>query len=159
MSKLLPYVDILIANEEDSADVLGICAKDTDINSGVLSHEGYIDVAKQIHETYGVPTVAITLRKSISASDNDWSAMLYTGGQAYFSKEYRIHIVDRVGGGDSFGAGLIYAYQNGFEAQEQIEFAAAASCLKQSIELDVNISSVSDILSLMGGNASGRVQR
>jgi 2-dehydro-3-deoxygluconokinase len=85
--------------------------------------------------------------------------MLYDGEEYYFSKSYRLHIVDRVGGGDSFGAGLIYAYQNGFEAQEQIEFAAAASCLKQSIELDVNISSVSDILSLMGGNASGRVQR
>ena len=159
MSKLLRYVDILIANEEDSADVLGISAKNTDINSGVLSREGYIEVAEQIQKTYGVPTVAITLRKSISASDNDWSAMLYTDGKAYFSKEYRIHIVDRVGGGDSFGAGLIYAYQNGFDAQEQIEFAAAASCLKQSIELDVNLSSVSDILSLAGGNASGRVQR
>ena len=159
MSRLLRYVDVLIANEEDSADVLGISAKNTDINSGVLSREGYVDVARQIHEVYGVPHVAITLRKSISASDNDWSAMLYTDGQAYFSKEYHIHLVDRVGGGDSFGAGLIYAYQNGYGAQEQIEFAAAASCLKQSIELDVNLSSVSDIRSLMGGNASGRVQR
>lgn len=159
MTNLLQYVDILIANEEDSADVLGIHAKNTDITSGVLSREGYIDVAKQIHETYGVPQVAITLRKSISASDNDWSAMLYSNGTAYFSKEYRIHIVDRVGGGDSFGAGLIYAYQNGFDAQKTIEFAAAASCLKQSIELDVNLSSVSDILSLMGGDGSGRVQR
>ena len=159
MSKLLKYVDILIANEEDSADVLGICAKNTDINSGVLSREGYIDVARQIHEIYGIPHVAITLRKSISASDNDWSAMLYTNETAHFSKEYHIHLVDRVGGGDSFGAGLIYAFQNGFDAQGQIEFAAAASCLKQSIELDVNLSSVSDILSLMGGNGSGRVQR
>ena len=159
MSKLLQYVDILIANEEDSSDVLGISAKNTDINSGVLSREGYIEVAEQIHKIYGIPHVAITLRKSISASDNDWSAMLYTEGKAYFSKEYHIHLVDRVGGGDSFGAGLIYAYQNGFDAQSQIEFAAAASCLKQSIELDVNLSSVSDILSLAGGNASGRVQR
>ena len=159
MTRLLSYVDVLIANEEDSADVLGISASGTDINAGVLSREGYIDVARQINEVYGVKTVAITLRKSISASDNDWSAMLYTGGEAYFSKEYRIHIVDRVGGGDSFGAGLIYAISNGFSAQEQIEFAAAASCLKQTIELDVNLSSVSDILSLMGGNASGRVIR
>lgn len=159
MTKLLSYVDILIANEEDSADVLGICAKNTDINAGVLSREGYIDVAKQINEVYGIPAVAITLRKSISASDNDWSAMLYRDGEAYFSKEYHIHIVDRVGGGDSFGAGLIYAFLNGFDAKQQIEFAAAASCLKQSIELDVNLSSVADVLSLMGGNASGRVQR
>ena len=159
MSKLLQYVDLLIANEEDSADVLGIHAKNTDITSGILSREGYIDVAKQIQETYHVPYVAITLRKSISASDNDWSAMLYCNREAYFSKEYHIHLVDRVGGGDSFGAGLIYAFQNGFDAQKSIEFAAAASCLKQSIELDVNLSSVSDILSLMGGDGSGRVQR
>ncbi|MBQ8388185.1 MAG: sugar kinase [Clostridia bacterium] len=159
MTKLLGYVDILIANEEDSADVLGISAKNTDINSGMLSRDGYVDVAKQINEIYGIPKVAITLRKSISASDNDWSAMLYSNGEAHFSKEYRIHIVDRVGGGDSFAAGLIYAYQNGFDEQKTIEFAAAASCLKQSIELDVNLSSVSDVLSLMGGNGSGRVQR
>ena len=159
MSKLLPYVDILIANEEDCADVLGISAKNTDITSGVLDREGYIDVAKQINEMYGTKNVAITLRKSISASDNDWSAMLYSGGKAHFSKEYRIHLVDRVGGGDSFGAGLIYAFQNGFDTQKSIEFAAAASCLKQSIELDVNLSSVSDVLSLMSGDGSGRVQR
>lgn len=131
----------------------------TDLNDAKPLAKAIIDVAKQINEVYGVPAVAITLRKSISASDNDWSAMLYRDGEAYFSKEYHIHIVDRVGGGDSFGAGLIYAFLNGFDAQKQIEFAAAASCLKQSIELDVNLSSVADILSLMGGNASGRVQR
>lgn len=159
MSRLLQYVDILIANEEDSSDVLGISARNTDITSGVLDRDGYVDVARQIHETFGIPAVAITLRKSISASDNDWSAMLYTDGEAYFSKEYHVHLVDRVGGGDSFGAGLIYAYHNGFDARGQIEFAAAASCLKQSIELDVNLSSVSDVLSLMGGDGSGRVQR
>lgn len=159
MTKLLKYVDVLIANEEDSSDVLGINAKDSDIISGKLSREGYIDVAKQISETYDIPTVAITLRKSISASDNDWSALLYKDGTPYFSKEYRIHIVDRVGGGDSFGAGLIYAMLEGMENSQIIEFAAAASCLKQSIELDVNLSSSSDVLALMGGDGSGRVQR
>ncbi len=159
MTRLLSYVDILVANEEDSADVLGIHAKDTDIVSGVLSREGYIDVAKQINEAYGIPHVAITLRKSISASDNDWSALLYTGKKAYFSKEYRIHIVDRVGGGDSFAAGLIYAFGQQLSDQDKIEFAAAASCLKQSIELDVNLSSPSDVFALMGGDGSGRVQR
>ncbi len=159
MTKLLKYVDVLIANEEDSSDVLGISAKDSDIISGVLSREGYIDVAKQISETYDISAVAITLRKSISASDNDWSALLYKDGTPYFSKEYHIHIVDRVGGGDSFGAGLIYALLNGYDNQKTIEFAAAASCLKQSIELDVNLSSPSDVLSLMGGDGSGRVQR
>ena len=159
MTRLLKYVDVLIANEEDSSDVLGISAKNSDIISGVLSHDGYIDVAKQISEVYDIPAVAITLRKSLSASDNDWSALLYKDKTPYFSKEYHIHLVDRVGGGDSFGAGLIYALLNGLENQQVIEFAAAASCLKQSIELDVNLSSPSDVFALMGGDGSGRVQR
>ena len=159
MTKLMKYIDILVANEEDSADVLGIHAKDTDIVSGKLSREGYVDVARQISDTYGIPAVAITLRKSISASDNDWSALLYRNGEAYFSKEYHIHLVDRVGGGDSFTAGLIYAFRKGLSDQDKIEFAAAASCLKQTIELDVNLSSPSDVFALMGGDGSGRVQR
>lgn len=159
MEKLLQYVDVLIANEEDAADVLDIHASNTDIISGKLDREGYIEVASQIAEKYGIGTIAITLRKSISASDNDWSALLYRDGQAYFSKEYRIHIVDRVGGGDSFGAGLIYAIHSGFDNQDIIEYAAAASCLKQTIELDVNLSKPADILALMGGDGSGRVQR
>lgn len=159
MEKLLSYVDVLIANEEDAADVLDIHASGTDIISGKLSRDGYVEVAHKISEKYGIPTVAITLRKSISASDNDWSALLYKEGKAYFSKEYRIHIVDRVGGGDSFGAGLIYGLLNGFDAQKTIEYAAAASCLKQTIELDVNLSKPADILALVGGDGSGRVQR
>lgn len=159
MEKLLEYVDVLIANEEDSADVLDIHASDTDITSGKLNREGYIEVADKISKKYNIGTVAITLRKSISASDNDWSALLYRNGKAYFSKEYRIHIVDRVGGGDSFGAGLIYGILSGFDNQQIIEYAAAASCLKQTIEFDVNLSKPSDILALAGGDGSGRVQR
>lgn len=159
MEKLLLYIDVLIANEEDAADVLDIHASNTDIISGKLSREGYIEVAEKISQKYNIDTVAITLRKSISASDNDWSALLYKDGKAYFSKEYHIHIVDRVGGGDSFGAGLIYAIYNGFDAQKTIEYAAAASCLKQTIELDVNLSKPSDVLALVGGDGSGRVQR
>jgi len=159
MEKLLEYVDVLIANEEDAADVLDIHATDTDITSAKLSREGYIEVADKISKKYNIKTVAITLRKSISASDNDWSALLYRDGKAYFSKEYHIHLVDRVGGGDSFGAGLIYGLLNNFDEQQIIEYAAAASCLKQTIELDVNLSKPSDILSLVGGDGSGRVQR
>jgi len=159
METLLAYVDVLIANEEDAADVLDIHASGTDIISGRLSREGYIEVADKISKKYGIGQVAITLRKSISASDNDWSALLYRDGTAYFSKEYRIHIVDRVGGGDSFGAGLIWAIAHDFTAQDTIEYAAAASCLKQTIELDVNLSKPADILKLMGGDGSGRVQR
>ncbi|MBR3966124.1 MAG: sugar kinase [Clostridia bacterium] len=159
MEELLTYVDVLIANEEDSADVLDIHASNTDIISGKLSREGYIEVADKISKKYNIGTVAITLRESISASDNDWSALLYQNGEAYFSKKYRIHIVDRIGGGDSFGAGLIYSLNAGFDAQKTIEYAAAASCLKQTIELDVNLSKPKDILALVGGDGSGRVQR
>lgn len=159
MEQLLPYVDILIANEEDAEKVLGICAPNTDVSAGKLNKEGYISVAKQIHEKYGIGTVAITLRQSISASDNHWSGMLYTDGVAYFSREYAVHLVDRVGGGDSFGAGLIYAYGHGFDAQKSIEYAVAASCLKQTMEWDVNLATEKEIMALVDGDASGRVQR
>lgn len=159
MEKLLEYVDVLIANEEDSEKVLGISAPDSDVTHGKLSKDGYIYVAEQISKKYNIKTVAITLRQSISASDNNWSGLLYTDGQAYFSKEYAVHLVDRVGGGDSFGAGLIYAIGHGFSNQDCIEYAVAASCLKQTMEWDVNLSTVDEVLTLMGGDGSGRVQR
>jgi len=159
MAKLMPYVHVCIANEEDAADVFGIHAKDTDVTGGSLSHEGYIDVARQLTERFGFEKVAITLRTSLSASDNKWAAMLYEGGKAYFSTEYLVHIVDRVGGGDSFGAGLIYTQLENYAPEEAIEFAVAASCLKHSIEKDFNLISVAEAKSLAAGNASGRVQR
>ena len=85
--------------------------------------------------------------------------MLFDGQEAYFSKNYLIHITDRVGGGDSFGGGLIHAMRKGMGCQEAIEFAVAASCLKQTIEFDFNHASEAEVLALAGGNASGRVQR
>ena len=103
--------------------------------------------------------VAVTLRKSVSASDNDWAGMLYDGKACAFSKTYPIRIVDRVGGGDSFGGGLIYALLSGMAAQEAIEFAVAASCLKQTIENDFSLISVSEVKKLAEGDGSGRVQR
>ena len=159
MTRFMPYIDLLIANEEDADKVLGIKAKNSDVTKGQLDTEGYVDVARQICETYGTKQVAITLRKSISASDNDWSAMLYTGGKPYFSRTYHVHLVDRVGGGDSFGAGLIYALLNDYAPQDAIEYAAAASCLKQTMELDFNLSSADEVKQLAGGDGSGRVQR
>ncbi len=159
MSKLMPYVDVCIANEEDAKDVFGIEAADTDIDSGKLSRDGYISVARQLTEKFGFDKVAITLRGSISASDNDWSGMLYSDGKAYFSPTYHVHIVDRVGGGDSFGGGLIYSLINGYDGQKAIDFAVAASCLKHSIEHDFNLVSVAEVENLAAGNASGRVQR
>ena len=159
MSQLMPYVDVCIANEEDAKDVFGIEAANTDIHAGKLNHEGYISVAQQIHDRFGCSCVAITLRSSISADDNDWAAMLYQNGQAYFSPSYRIHIVDRVGGGDSFGGGLIYSQLTGMDPQKSINFAVAASCLKHTISHDFNLVTVEEVESLAKGNASGRVQR
>ena len=159
MSELLAYVDVLIANEEDVEKVLGICPANTDVTAGRLDCSGYADVAQQLSRRFGMEYVATTLRKSISASDNDWSAMLYHNGNTVFSREYHIHIVNRVGGGDSFAAALIYAMLNGFDEQKTVEFAAAASCLKHTIEDDYNLVSVDEVMTLMNGDGSGRVQR
>ena len=159
MSKLMPYVDVCIANEEDAKDVFGIEAANSDINTGKISHEGYISVAQQLTDRFGFEKVAITLRGSHSASVNEWSGMLYSSGSAFFSTKYTIQIVDRVGGGDSFGGALIYALLSGYDEQRAIDFAVAASCLKHSIEHDFNLVSVAEVESLAAGNASGRVQR
>jgi len=159
MSELMPYVDVCIANEEDAKDVFGIEAENTDLIAGKVDGAGYISVAQKLTEKFGFSKVAITLRSSISASDNEWGAMLYSEGKAYFSPKYLVHIVDRVGGGDSFGGGLIYSLLSGYEEQKAINFAVAASCLKHSIEQDFNLVSVAEVEALAAGNASGRVQR
>ena len=159
MGEICKYVDVCIANEEDSSDVFGIKASNTDITSGKVSHDGYKEVAAELKKRFGFQKVAITLRSSISANDNRWSAMLYDGKDFFFSKEYLMHIVDRVGGGDSFGAGLIYSLVSGYSSKDAIEFAVAASCLKHSIEGDYNQVSADEVNKLAGGDASGRVQR
>lgn len=159
MEEILRYVDIVIANEEDAEKVLGISAADSDIVSGKLNRDGYISVAKQISDKFGVRAVAITLRESVSASDNNWAGLLYKDGKPYFSKKYAIRIVDRVGGGDSFGAGLIYGFLKGFDNQKIIDYAVAASCLKQTMEWDFNLATEKEIMKLVDGDGSGRVQR
>ena len=159
MTELCKYVDVCISNEEDAKDVFGIEAENTDITGGKLNKEGYKSVAKQLADKFGFEKVAITLRTSISASDNNWAAMLYDGNDYYFSKEYKLHIVDRVGGGDSFGAGLIYAILSGKSSKDTIEFAVAASALKHAIEGDFNRVTVKEAEKLAGGDGSGRVQR
>ena len=159
MTKLVPLVDTLIANEADAADVFGIVGEGSDVESGRLDKAGYVSVAEQLVRRFGCKRVAITLRTSLSASDNLWAGMLYDGRKTYFSPEYRVHIVDRVGGGDSFGGGLIYALAAGRKPQAAIDFAVAASCLKHSIEHDFNLVSVAEVESLAAGNATGRVQR
>lgn len=159
MTDLCRYVDVCISNEEDARDVFGIEAEGSDVSGGKLNKEGYKSVAKQLADRFGFEKVAITLRSSVSANDNDWAGMLYDGQNYCLSKEYHLHIVDRVGGGDSFGAGLIYALLNNYPSQKAIEFAVAASALKHSIEGDFNRVSVEEVQKLAGGDVSGRVQR
>ncbi len=161
MTELCQYVDVCISNEEDAKDVFGIEAEATDIYAGELNHEGYKSVAKQLADKFGFEMVAITLRESHSAFDNGWSAMLYNvkTGEYCFSKKYQLHIIDRVGGGDSFGGGLIYSLLSGKDTQAAVEFAVAASALKHSIEGDYNMMSVAEVEKLAGGDGSGRIQR
>lgn len=161
MAKLVPYVDVLIANEADAADVFGIVGKGSDVESGKLDKAGYVSVAEQLVKRFGCKKVAITLRTSLSAFDNLWAGMLYDAKtkKASYSAEYKVHIVDRVGGGDSFGGGLIYALATGKKPQAAIDFAVAASCLKHSIEHDFNLVSVAEVETLAAGNGTGRVQR
>lgn len=159
MSELCQYVDVCIANEEDVADVFGIKAENGDVNKGMIDMSSYAKVAFQLREKFDFKKVAITLRESISASDNNWSAILYDGANLHASQKYTIHLVDRIGGGDSFGAGLIYGLLHYESPQQALEFAVAASCLKQTIEGDFNMVKVEEVESLMTGNVSGRIAR
>jgi 2-dehydro-3-deoxygluconokinase len=159
MSKLMPYVDVCIGNEEDADKVFGIRAKNTDITKGAINHEAYSEVARRLMEQFNFKYVASTLRESRSASDNGWSAMLYDGKTAYFSRKYDIHLVDRVGGGDSFASGLIFGLVTSMKPQIALEFAAAASALKQTIPGDFNLVAKKEVETLMQGDGSGRVQR
>jgi 2-dehydro-3-deoxygluconokinase len=159
MTELMQYVDVAIGNEEDAEKVFGIKAKASDVTKGQLDTEGYYEVARELQQRFGFEKVAITLRESLSASDNNWSALLYDGTEFYLSRKYNVHIVDRVGGGDSFAAGLIYSLLLDKMGQDAIEFAVAASCLKHSIVGDFNQVSVAEVENLAKGDASGRVQR
>lgn len=161
MSKLMPYVDVCIGNEEDAELVLGIKPTDNYIESGNLNKAGYEMVAKEICDKYDCKYVAFTLRESYSASVNGWSAILYDGAErkSFFSNKYDIQIVDRVGGGDSFSAGLIYSLITKKSNQDAIDFAVAASCLKHTMEGDYNRTTVQDVENLLSSGGNGRVQR
>lgn len=159
MTQLMQNVDVLIGNEEDTALVLGVEAKGVNVHSGLLNVARYKEVAHILHEQFGFKYVATTLRESFNASENGWSCLLSDGQQCYSSRSYRIQIVDRVGGGDSFSGGLIYGLMTEMKTQEAVEFAAAASCLKHSIHGDFNLVSRAEVFALMSGEASGRIQR
>ena len=161
MTKLMQYVDVCIGNEEDAEKVLGIKPDDNNVESGKLNKAGYEFVAKEICSKYSCKYVAITLRESYNASINGWSAMLYSADKdgSFYSKEYNIQIVDRVGGGDSFAAGMIYGLITGKNEQDAIEFATAASCLKHTIMGDYNRTTIDDVEALIRNGGNGRVQR
>jgi 2-dehydro-3-deoxygluconokinase len=159
MSDIMPYVDVCIANEEDAETVFGIKAEGSDLTGGVIEHERYEEVAKKLTDRFGFRAVGVTLRESFSASRNGWSGMLYSDGKSHFSRRYEIDIIDRVGGGDSFAAGLIYGLVKGKSPQDTIEFAVAASCLKHSIPGDYSYIKLAEVETLLAGDGSGRVQR
>ena len=161
MRPLVRDVDLVIANEEDMQSVLGLPVPDTDVTSGQLNLGGYRQVAEQLSRDFGPSVVAITLRESHSASNNGWSGVLWdnTTRQFHASQHYEISIVDRIGGGDSFAAGLIYGLVTGRTPEASLRFAVAASALKHTITGDFNRVTVHDVDRLAGGDASGRVQR
>ena len=160
MSELVKYVDVAIANEEDCQKSLGIKV-DADVESGKLDVSKYEALTNQVLAIYpDLKLIAITLRESQSADINGWAGCLNDREQFYLSTRYEIRdIIDRVGGGDAFCSGLIYGLNAFTDKQDALEFAAAASCLKHSIIGDFNLVSIADVLNLMGGDASGRVQR
>ena len=162
MIPLMEYVDVCIANEEDAEKSLGFKAGVTNVESAELDEKGYFELAKQLKKKFNFKSVAITLRESYSASRNGWSALLHDEKdcvQPYRSKRYDVQIVDRVGGGDSFASGLIYGLLNKTNSKEALEFAVAASCLKQTIPGDFNLVSIDEVEKLSKGSGSGRVER
>lgn len=164
MTDLCKYVDVCILNEEDASDVFGIRAARSNITEGKLDAQGYKDVARQLFERFAFKAVAISQRESYSASDNGWSGLYFERGtkdepKMFASKKYELRLVDRVGGGDAFAAGIIYGLLNKMSAQETIEFAAASGALQQTIEGDFSRASVAEVQRLAAGDGSGRISR
>lgn len=161
MPLLVEKCDVIIANEEDCQKSLGISLDSVEVESGELPLEHYRELSDRVLKAYpNVQTIAITLRESVSADHNNWSAILNNRKDFFHSRRYEIHnIIDRVGGGDSFAAGLIYGLQTEDEDAKALEFAVAASCLKHSISGDINLTKKNEVYALAGGDGSGRVQR
>lgn len=162
MRPLMDYVDVCIANEEDADRSLGVQAGTSDVEQAHLEEEAYAAVARRLKRDYGFDAVAITLRESFSASRNGWSALLLDDRdcrEPYRTQRYEIQLVDRVGGGDAFAGGLIYGLLTKKDTRDAVEFAAAASCLKQTIPGDFNLVSAEEVEKLAAGGGSGRVER
>lgn len=161
MTEIMKYVDVCIGNEEDAEIVFGIKAGATDVTKGQLDTDGYKKSLQTVAETFGCKIVAYSQRKSYSASDNGWSGIIYDDEkkQVYTSAQYDIRITDRIGGGDAFASGLIYALHNNISPANAIETAAAAGCLDQTLEGDFCLFGINDVIDLAGGNSLGRVKR
>jgi 2-dehydro-3-deoxygluconokinase len=161
MKPLMKDVDVVIGNEEDLQSVLGIAVAGADVTGGSLDVSAYGAAAARVAREFGPSIVAVTLRESVSASDNGWSAVLWDREREmlYHSQRYAVRLVDRIGGGDGFAAGLIYAMVTGRSNEDALRFAVAASALQQSIPGDFNRSTVGEVDALANGDASGRVQR
>ena len=161
MGPLMRHVDLVIANEEDLQSVLGVHVPGTDVTTGQLNLQGFREAAERVTRDFGPTQVAITLRESVSASDNGWSAVFWdsTTSTMHQSQRYNVRLVDRIGGGDSFAAGLIYGLVTGRTPEDSLRFAVAASALKQTIPGDFSRVSLSEVEALVGGDASGRVRR
>jgi 2-dehydro-3-deoxygluconokinase len=161
MRPLVNGIDVVIANEEDLQSVLGVQVAHTDVAAGTLDIASFEAAARRVSDEFGVRMVAITLRESHSASDNGWSALLWdaSAGQLHKSQHYELRVIDRIGGGDSFAAGLIYGLVTGRTPDASLRFAVAASALKHTIPGDFNRVSVDEVDRLSKGDGSGRVQR
>lgn len=161
MTEIMRYVDVCIGNEEDAEIVFGIKAGTTDVTKGQLDTDGYKKSLQTVAETFGCKIVAYSQRKSYSASDNGWSGIIYDDEkkQVYTSAQYDIRITDRIGGGDAFASGLIYALHNNISPANAIETAAAAGCLDQTLEGDFCLFGINEVLDLANGDSSGRVKR
>ena len=161
MTEIMKYVDVCIGNEEDAEIVFGIKAGTTDVTKGQLDTDGYKKSLQTVAETFGCKIVAYSQRKSYSASDNGWSGIIYDDEkkQVYTSAQYDIRITDRIGGGDAFASGLIYALHNNISPENAIETAAAAGCLDQTLEGDFCLFGINEVFDLANGDSSGRVKR
>lgn len=160
LSDLLGYVDVAVVTHWDAELLFGIRADEREMCDGSLTDRGLAQVAEQLVARFGLKVVALTLRESVSATENGWSAALYDGRELYKSRKYQIqHIIDRIGGGDAFSGALIYALLAGYGPQNAVEFASAASCLKHTVPGDFNQVSLGEVEALAAGDGSGRVQR
>lgn len=159
MTELMPFVDVLFGNEEDPVRVFGIRPGKSEVEAGKLDMDGYRELTEQLTERFRLQKAAITLRESVSASENYWSACLFDGESFYRSNRYHVTIVDRVGAGDAFAAGVIASLIKGKTSQRALEFGVAAACLKHSIRGDFNLVSTEEVERLIAGDVSGRVQR